>query len=321
MYRHRGSQQQTEREDLDRWLVSYADYMTLMFALFVVLYALSLVKNEEFSVLTDSITKVFDKTAKNQTAATGETLLPLSNKQSDFPLYGTSLEPAQGPELVADSATLSDVRQRFLGSALQSIEQELTQALSNLIEQGVAKLRQDEDWLVIELNSGLLFASGSATATESARTLLKEIGKIINPINNFLRVRGYTDNIPIRNEVFSSNWELSVARATSVLRLLEDSGTPSHRMAIEGFGQYYPSADNSTASGRAENRKVVIAISRYGYRPEQPSPEADAALEQQLRQVTQEDGSIQVIALPGGGIRITTRQENPDAVPQGQDPE
>ena len=132
--------------------------------------------------------------------------------------------------------------------------------------------------------------------------------------------RNKDENVTINNEIFSSNWELSVARATSVLRLLEESGTPSHRMAIEGFGQYYPSADNSTASGRAENRKVVIAISRYGYRPEQLSPEADAALEQQLRQVTQEDGSIQVIALPGGGIRITTRQENPDAVPQGQDP-
>jgi len=321
MYRHRGSRQQPEREDLDRWLVSYADYMTLMFALFVVLYALSLLKNEEFSVLTDSLTKVFEKPQQSETGARDIGVLPLSNKQSEFDLYGSSLESAKGPELIADATTLSDVRQQYLGSPLQSIEQQLTQALSNLLEQGVAKLRQDEDWLVIELNSGLLFASGSASATVSARTLLQEISKIINPINNFLRVRGYTDNIPIRNELFSSNWELSVARATSVLRILESLGTPSHRMAIEGFGQYYPSADNATAAGRAENRKVVIAISRYGYTPEQKTTtEQDRELEQQLQQVTQADGSIQVISLPGGGIRITTRQDNPDAVPEGQDP-
>ncbi len=321
MYRHRGSRQQPEREDLDRWLVSYADYMTLMFALFVVLYALSLLKNEEFSVLTDSLTKVFEKPQQSETGARDISVLPLSNKQSEFDLHGSSLESAKGPELIADATTLSDVRQQYLGSPLQSIEQQLTQALSHLLEQGVAKLRQDEDWLVIELNSGLLFASGSASATVSARTLLQEISKIINPINNFLRVRGYTDNIPIRNELFSSNWELSVARATSVLRLLESLGTPSHRMAIEGFGQYYPSGDNATAAGRAENRKVVIAISRYGYTPEQQTTgEQDGALEQQLQQVTQADGSIQVISLPGGGIRITTRQDNPDAVPEGQDP-
>ncbi|GGW63047.1 flagellar motor protein MotB [Alishewanella tabrizica] len=321
MYRHRRTQQQPEREELDRWLVSYADYMTLMFALFVVLYALSLVKNEEFSVLTESLTKVFDKPAQKATGARDVSVLPQSERQSEFELYGTALQQAKGPEVVADATTLSDVRQQFLGSPLQSVEVELTRSLSNLIEQGVAKLRQEDDWLIIELNSGLLFASGSASATASASTVLQEISKIINPINNFLRVRGYTDNVPISNELFSSNWELSVARATSVLRLLESLGTPSHRMAVEGFGQFYPSADNSTAAGRAENRKVVIAVSRFGYRPMPPTnTEPVSSTEQQLRQVTQADGSIQVISLPGGGIRITTRQDNTDALPERQDP-
>jgi len=321
MYRHRRTQQQPEREELDRWLVSYADYMTLMFALFVVLYALSLVKNEEFSVLTESLTKVFDKPTEKTTGARDLSVLPQSERQSEFELYGTAVQQAKGPELVTDATTLSDIRQQFLGSPLQSVEAELTRSLSNLIEQGVAKLRQEEDWLIIELNSGLLFASGSASATASASTVLQEISKIINPINNFLRVRGYTDNVPISNELFSSNWELSVARATSVLRLLESLGTPSHRMAVEGFGQYYPSADNSTAAGRAENRKVVIAVSRFGYRPMPPTnTESVLSTEQQLQQVTQADGSIQVISLPGGGIRITTRQDNTDALPERQDP-
>lgn len=320
MYRHRRLKQQAEREDIDRWLVSYADYMTLMFALFVVLYALSSLKQEEFNVLSESITKVFEKSPRKD-SGTAQSTLPPVVASTEFEFSGSAVNKAASSAEVANATTLSDVRQQYLGSPLELVEQDLRLALSDLIGQGVAKLVQDENWLVIELNSGLLFASGSATATNSARTLLQEISKIINPINNFLRVRGYTDNVPIRNELFSSNWELSVARATSVLRVLETLGTPPHRMAIEGFGEYYPTADNSTASGRAENRKVVIAISRFGY---QPTPQAitpeQTGLEQQLEQITQQDGSIQVLPLPGGGIRITTRQDNPDAKPEKQDP-
>lgn len=324
MYRHRPVKQQSEREELDRWLVSYADYMTLMFALFVVLYALSLLKQDEFAALSESITKAFEKSPRQeiqQESGAVLSTLPLITVSTEFEFSGTAVNQPVNPDESANATTLSDVRQQHLGSPLELIEQDLRLALSDLIGQGVAKLEQDDDWLVIELNSGLLFASGSATATNSARTVLQEISKIINPINNFLRVRGYTDNIPIRNELFSSNWELSVARATSVLRVLETLGTASHRMAIEGFGEYYPTADNSTASGRAENRKVVIAISRFGY---QPTPQAITAeqteLEQQLEQIMQQDGSIQVLPLPGGGIRITTRQDNPDAKPEKQDP-
>ena len=147
---------------------------------------------------------------------------------------------------------------------------------------------------------------------------------MINPIDNFIRVRGYTDDLPINNELFSSNWELSVARATSVLRILEQLGTAPKRMAIEGFGQYYPSVSNDSPEGRASNRKVVIAVSRYAYQAqvsEAAEPQAAAAtqqLQQQLEQITQEDGSIRVIALPGGGIRITTRQDTPDSPPAEQ---
>ncbi|MDX3773768.1 OmpA family protein [Chromatiaceae bacterium AAb-1] len=319
MYRHKRRHQHVEEEQLDRWLVSYADYMTLMFALFVVLYALAIVKEEKFSVLTDSLTRIFDKPDASGTGVKGEDLLTHNTPQSEFSSYGTSLDEAKGPELVADASTLSDVTRQKLGSPLISIEEELTRAIANLLEQGVAKLQRDENWLVIELNSGLLFASGSATATSSARTLLMEIARVINPVNNYLRVRGYTDDQPINNELFASNWELSVARATSVLRLLETLGVSPYRMAIEGFGQYYPATSNNDPQGRAENRKVVIAVSRYAYQPSEPEvveDEENEVLQQKLEQVTQDDGSIRVIALPGGGIRITTRQDNPDAVPQ-----
>ncbi|GAB58385.1 flagellar motor protein MotB [Rheinheimera nanhaiensis] len=324
MYRHKKQHQQIEQEQLDRWLVSYADYMTLMFALFVVLYAMSIIKEEEYSVLADSLTKLFEKPAQSGTGVPGKSVLTVPAPQSELELHGSSLDSAKGPTLLADATRLSEVSERQLGSPLQSVEQQLTRALANLLEQGLAKLQQDDNWLSIELSSGLLFASGSASTTSSAQTLLAEITRIINPINNYIRIRGYTDDQPINNELFASNWELSVSRATSVLRLLERLGTAPERMAIEGYGQYYPFTSNDSAQGRAANRKVVIAISRYGYlAPDtasvsQDDAAASAALQQQLEQVSQQDGSIRVIALPGGGIRITTREDNPDAQPEKQ---
>ncbi|MDP2715626.1 flagellar motor protein MotB [Rheinheimera sp.] len=323
MYRHKQKHQHVEQEQLDRWLVSYADYMTLMFALFVVLYAMSIVKEEQYNVLADSITRMFEKPEQSGSGVPGSSVLTEPAPQSELELYGTSLEDAKGPSLVADAKQLSEVSAKQLGSPLQSVEQQLTRALANLLEQGLAKIQQDENWLSIELSSGLLFASGSATATSSAQTLLGEITKVINPIDNFIRVRGYTDNQPINNELFASNWELSVSRATSVLRMLERLGTAPQRMAIEGFGQYYPFSANDSAQGRAANRKVVIAISRYGYAAQSEKTDnsenaENDALQRQLEQISQEDGSIRVIALPGGGIRITTRQDNPDAQPPEQ---
>ncbi|MGI5310092.1 flagellar motor protein MotB [Rheinheimera sp. WS51] len=310
MYRRRRSYQHESDQNLDRWLVSYADFMTLLFALFVVLYAMSIIKEEQYSVLAQSLTRMFDKATDPDTGLTGPGLLVEAGPQSEVDLYGSSLQPAKGPTLLADASTLSEIDNKHLGSPLQFVEQHLVKALDNLIEQGLTKIEREENWLTIELNSGLLFASGSATATDSATTLLSEITKVINPITNYIRVRGYTDNQPINNELFASNWQLSASRAVSVLQVLEKLGTTPARMAIEGFGQYYPFTNNDSAQGRAENRKVVIAISRYGYQePEQPMIEAaeDVELQQKLEQITQDDGSIKIIALPGGGIRITTR--------------
>jgi chemotaxis protein MotB len=311
MYRRRTRYKQQDEQHLNRWLVSYADFMTLLFALFVVLYAMSIIKEEQYSVLVQSLSRVFDKPTKSETGLTGKGLLTDNGPQSELVLYGSSLEQAKGPTLLADASTLSEIDEQKLGSPLQSVEQHLAKALDSLIEQGLTKIQRDENWLTIELNSGLLFASGSATATDSATTLLTEITKIINPIDNYIRVRGYTDNRPINNELFASNWQLSASRAASVLSVLEQLGTTPARMAIEGFGQYYPFASNNTAQGRAENRKVVIAISRYGYEQEvepQLSNVEETELQETLEQITQDDGSIKIIALPSGGIRITTRQ-------------
>ena len=159
----------------------------------------------------------------------------------------------------------------------------------------------------------MLFSSGSAVAQQRAKQVVGLVKDIIAPVDNYIRVRGYTDNEGIRNEMFRSNWELSVARATSVLVELESLGINPARMAIEGYGQYSPFASNDTEQGRAENRKVVVALSKYGLPPKEPE-NTEQESPNQPQQTTEielpsDDNSIKVIQLPHGGIRITTRNE------------
>lgn len=318
MYRHRRRQPAKNDQQLDRWLVSYADYMTLMFALFVVLYSMSIVKEEHYKVLSETLGKVFDNTGEQGTGIKGEGLLD-SNEVIDpeQELYGTSLVDERGPELVEGRNEVSNITDKKIGHPLEGLAKELDNALLDLVENGIAEVEQDEQWLTIALDSSVMFASGSANPTASAAVVLKEVVDIIGPVDNYVRIRGYTDNRPINTELYASNWELSVARATAALKLLQSMNIAPQRMAVEGYGEYSPFADNSTAQGRNENRKVVIALSKYAYRPKplktlaQPNDSAKVQIE-----ALGDHQQIQVIKMPSGGIRITTRRDNPDALQQ-----
>ncbi|MDF3125780.1 flagellar motor protein MotB [Rheinheimera sp. 1928-s] len=318
MYRPRRSVAvEADKSDAERWLVSYADYMTLLFALFVVLYSMSTMEREQFKKLQDTISKVFvEATEKKQTGIQGQSVQPDIHPQSDFELYGSGLEQATGPTLLADNSKLEQIDRTKLGSPLAGMQKDINRALRSLVDSGLAKVSLDEDWLTVELNSGLLFGSGSASSNSSASAVMAELTAILKQTDNFMRVRGYTDSVPIRTEQFPSNWELSVARAASIVRLLEELGVAPQRMAIEGYGQHSPFADNSTAQGRSQNRKVVIALSKYAYEPavvETPQPvEPETASEQAAEETAQqEQNKVRVIRLPHGGIRITTRPPEP----------
>lgn len=318
MYRpRRSASSEVEKSDAERWLVSYADYMTLLFALFVVLYSMSTMEREQFKKLQDTISKVFvETTEKKETGIQGQSVQPDIYPQSDFELYGSGVEEATGPSLLADNPKLEQIDSTKLGSPLLGIQKDMNRALRSLVESGVAEVTLDEDWLTIELSSGMLFSSGSARTNSSASAVMTELTAILKQTNNFIRVRGYTDSVPISTEQFPSNWELSVTRAASIVRLLEELGVAPQRMAIEGYGQHSPFAENSTAQGRSQNRKVVIALSKYAYEPVAVEPPKPAELETELDQAAeeaaqQEQNKIRVIRLPHGGIRITTRPPEP----------
>ena len=314
MNRLRARRHLVEHENVERWLVSYADYMTLLFALFVVLYAMAIVNEKPFETATESLVHVF-KAQKEQTKnrGHGDVILPVNSSKTKQILSGDAILDVVEPEIVSGDVTLSTVSGAQVGSSLRSLEKELYEALYELVESGYAQLRIDGDWLEIELNSSLLFPSGSASPTNGAKDILLVIYQVIADTNNYIRVRGYTDNQAIQTEIFSSNWELSVFRATAILRMLEALTLNPARMAIEGYGQYYPSADNTTIAGRAKNRRVVIALSKYAL--EKVNVVATPTISEENVAVinristSMADDEIRIIELDNGGIRITTRAE------------
>ena len=318
MLRRRLRHHQLKSQHTERWLVSYADYMTIMFAFFVVLYAIAINKEDNIKVLSDSLEHVFDKSAKQYSqqgnGVNGDALLLERVTPEAEILYGESIqEQEQGPMLLDGQSDNSNISQRHLGKPLDSLLAKLQSSLIDEIRSGEASLELSQDWLVIELNSGLLFASGSAVAHNKAKEIVKKIEAIIASVDNYIRVRGYTDNETIRNEIFRSNWELSVARATSILVELERLGIESARMAIEGYGQYSPFADNDTEAGRAENRKVVIALSKYGLVLESSNEDTEQQVPEEAKptevELPTQDDTIKIIRLEHGGIRVTTRNE------------
>jgi len=317
MNRLRARRHSIQHDNVHRWLVSYADYMTLLFALFVVLYAMAIVNEKPFETITESIGKVFqanEELPKNR--GHGDDILDVNSAKTNKRLYGNSLLEEAGPEIFDGEPVLSNVSDSEVGTNLTSLEKDLHTALYDLVESGFAQLQIDGDWLEIELSSALLFPSGSSSPTLSANAILEVIYDVIGQASNFVRIRGYTDNQPINNEIFSSNWELSVSRATAILRVLEDLTMNPARMAVEGYGQYYPEADNTTTEGRAQNRRVVIAISKYGLdkinlldTPTISVEDVEAITQVGEDSGTEEENKIRIIRLENGGIRITTRKD------------
>ncbi len=306
------SKRPVEPVNIERWLVSYADYMTLLFALFVILYAMAIVNEEPFETVTETIGRVFQSTEeKTKNKGQGADILPVNTVKSAKQLYGDGILEVDGPELLDGKKQLSNIQESNIGTNLDSLEEQLHAALYDLVESGYAELEVDGDWLEIQLNSALLFPSGSATANKGTEALLMLISDVVGSASNYIRVRGYTDNIEISNEVFSSNWELSVFRATAILRVLEKIGIKPERMAIEGYGEFSPNTDNSTKEGRAQNRRVVIAISKYGIDRaniiKTPVISIDDINEiKQKTNVLDDVKPIRIIELDSGGIRITT---------------
>lgn len=243
----------------DRWIVSYADFVTLLFAFFVVMYSISSINEGKYRLLTGSLSEAFDS---NQ--ITGEPVPGAINPQSSLAeTEAEAEEPAPDEGINYEDILGDQYSEQALDRAEQEIDQlgtRVEQQMPELIDEDLIDVRRNKFWLEVEIKSNLLFPSGSSELLEGAATLLENLSETFVELPNRLNIEGFTDNEPIATAIYPSNWELSAARAATVVRLFEEQGIEPSRMASIGYGEHHPVASNDTVEGRARNRRVVIIV-------------------------------------------------------------
>ncbi len=245
----KGHQQHEEHMD-ESWLIPYADLLTLLLALFIVLFASSNVDKEKYSAIAKAFFNEFG----------GNRIITQNGGADTSGLPDDIYIPSPPP--VSPEPTPSD-------ESFENYEMERLQALQEDLENYFAdegliaqiNMHIDERGLVISLNDSVLFDPGKAIIKPGYTDMLVRMGSIINKLDNYIRVEGHTDSVPIHTEKFDSNWELSSVRATTVVKLfIRSSGIVPEKLVAVGYGEYKPVADNATAEGRAQNRRVDVII-------------------------------------------------------------
>lgn len=231
-----------EPEEKERWLVSYADFMTLLFAFFVVLYAISSVEEKKLVLVSNSINQALG--------------------QPSSEIKGSTTSAIIAPELLLLHS--QEKRQKLTvqrgANQMKAMAAALTQKLAPLVQQGEVQVRQTARGISIEINASILFAPAEARLNAQAMMAIQSIAEVLKPYPNALEIGGFTDNQIISTAEFPSNWELSAARASRVVRRLADFGISESRMRAIGYAANQPVTDNTTLQGRLRNRRVEIEI-------------------------------------------------------------
>lgn len=243
----------------ERWVISYADLLTLLLALFIVLFASSTRNKAKMSQEAESLIKAFHGTpamALVQVTATEKAIM--NHQPSAIP------KPVEHPAPRVVPRNASNLPQHLTAEmlALDVVKQILQALLSPLITSNQVSLKSAPLTLTISLNDKVLFASGKAELIPKAKALLMKVTVALKKLPDAftITVQGYTDNKPIKTAQFPSNWSLSTERAVSVVQLFADNGLDGARLTAEGFGEYAPVAPNDNDADRAKNRRVVIVI-------------------------------------------------------------
>jgi chemotaxis protein MotB len=257
MRRHRRHRQSDEinHENHDRWLVSYADFITLLFAFFVVMYALSSVNEGKYRVLSDSLISAFRNVTVNEP---GDPVIAT-------PPNVTPTRPITPSKPSNDEV---EVRRQTEVKRMTTMAEDIRKVLEPLTRGGQVHVTEGARGITVEINASVLFQPGDATLAPSAVTVLRAVAQVLARAEFPITVEGHTDNIPISNARFASNWELSSVRASSVVRLFIESGVNGTRLTAAGYADQRPVTDNTNEEGRARNRRVGILIeSVTGERP------------------------------------------------------
>jgi len=247
-----------EPENHDRWLVSYADFITLLFAFFVVMYSSSSVNQLKYSQLSSAMTTAFNRPKVDSGEINGEKQEdgepnPPTRSINKIPQI---IEPIAPPKTKNDPSLIKQDK-------INQMEKELTKALKPFILSGKIGVTQTPRGLRIDIKDSFLFNPGSVKiANTEGFDTLEQIAPILLQSGQSIEIEGHTDNAPIKNKSFPSNWELSAIRATTVLNVFAQKGIGEDRLSASGFGASRPIASNDTAEGKSLNRRVSIVILR-----------------------------------------------------------
>ena len=232
----------------DRWLISYADFITLLFALFVVLFASAYRDNKSIIRVSTAIHNGF------------QSLGVLAGGQITGAIAYSGL-PTQAPFAPAPNASNQGLPPGPSAEEVLALQQELRGAIGNELKNQEIELSITPEGFVISLKELGFFNSGQSALLPGAAEKLIRISRILSAHGLQLRIEGHTDNQPIHNDQFQSNWELSTARAMAVLTILvEKAKFDPRKVSVAGFGEYHPAADNATPEGRAKNRRVDLVV-------------------------------------------------------------
>lgn len=238
------------RVSQERWLVSYADFITLLFAFFVVLYASTRADQKRQYQVAQAIDQAFKSLG----------IFPNAKRMPSKDSSGSSateqapmpMNIVMGEDVLSPAAVKND---------LDNIRRDLEQRLSNQVAQHTVAIKMGRDGLVISLREAGFFDSGSAAPKPESIGTLRQIAESLSKTPYDLRIEGHTDNVPIHTAAFDSNWELSSARATHIARmLLEMNSISADRLSAAGYAEFHPVSTNDTAEGRAANRRVDLVV-------------------------------------------------------------
>lgn len=243
-----------EPENLDRWMVSYADFVTLLLACFIVMYAVSSVSEGKYRVVSQALGTAFRNAAPPQVTIPRPAPPPLP------PPVPAIVEPQPPPPPLPKDPSQSERLRGETRDRMRGMANDVLNALGSLVRDGQVRLTEGAQGIAIEINANVLFPPGEAKLEPQAREALRQVGVVLAQNGFHIIVEGHTDITPIRNALFPSNWELSAVRASTVVRLFVDAGVAPQRLTAAGFGEFRPREDNGTAESRARNRRVAIMI-------------------------------------------------------------
>lgn len=245
----------------NRWLVSYADFVTLLLGLFVVMYAISSVNEEKYQKLTKTFAGIFESSSSTMDPL--QVFEPITSVTSEVVDAATDAPRDHSPRDHAPRDKEADAR----SSAMLTSRDHVASALGGITTNQGLHIASNERWLEISLDAEIAFESDSARLKPAAVSYLQDIVDWLSTFENPITIEGFTDNVPVSGGRYTSNWQLSSARASAVAEYLTQTGIEGSRISAVGYGENHPLVTNASPEGRAKNRRVVIVVAHDGKLP------------------------------------------------------